>query len=149
VALDLRPPMLDDLGLLPTLNWFLREYAAVLPGVEIDRQISLREDEIPEHLKITMFRIVQEASNNIAKHAGASRVRIALQCSEARLHLLIEDDGCGFEPAGVECSEATGRGLGLLSMRERALHSDGLYSLESAPGKGTCIQVWWPCEASR
>lgn len=146
VALELRPPMLDDLGVLPTLSWFLREYEATCGGVMVDKAINIAERDVPGPLKITLFRIVQEATSNIVKHARATRVRISLDRCDEVLHMLIEDNGCGFEPAKVECSDTTGRGLGLLSLKERTSHSGGIYRLDSEPGQGTRHQFWWPCE---
>ncbi|NTV96131.1 MAG: sensor histidine kinase [Thiobacillus sp.] len=146
VAMELRPPMLDDLGVLPTLSWFLREYESACAGVTVDKAINIAEQDVPGPLKITLFRIVQEATSNIVKHAGATRVRISLNRCDEVLHMLIEDNGCGFEPAKVACSDNTGRGLGLLSLKERTSHSGGIHQLDSAPGQGTRHQFWWPCE---
>jgi signal transduction histidine kinase len=144
--MELRPPMLDDLGLVPTLTWFLREYENAASGVKLQRDFNIREQDVPEPLKITLFRILQEATSNIIKHADATRVRICLNRRDEVLHLMIEDNGRGFEPDNLACPEPSGRGLGLLSMKERASHSSGIYRIESAPGKGTSIQIWWPCE---
>jgi signal transduction histidine kinase len=145
VAMELRPPMLDDLGILPTLTWFLREFEAACGHLTVDKVFNITESDVPAHLKITLFRILQEATNNIVKHADASRVRISLDRRDDELHLLIDDNGRGFDPASAVWSDATGRGLGLLSMQERAAFSGGVYRLDSAPGEGTHIQVSWPC----
>jgi signal transduction histidine kinase len=143
VAMELRPPMLDDLGILPTLSWYLREYESTCGHITVDKVFNISESDVPPPLKITLFRILQEATNNIVKHAGASQVRICLERSEDGLRLLIEDNGCGFDPASVVCSDATGMGLGLLSMKERAAFSLGTFRIDSAPGRGTRIQVSW------
>ena len=145
VAMELRPPMLDDLGILPTLTWFLREFESACGQISVEKKLDISESDVPSPLKITLFRILQEATNNIVKHAGASRIRICLDRGDDALRLLIEDNGCGFDPAAMVCSNATGKGLGLLSMKERAAFSGGVYRLESTPGQGTRIQVAWSC----
>jgi signal transduction histidine kinase len=85
----------------------------------------------------TLYRILQEATNNIVKHAGADRVRVRLDRVDNVLNLLIEDNGSGFDPGSIQYVEGQGRGLGLLSMKERASFSGGTYHLTSAPGQGT------------
>lgn len=144
VSTELRPLMLDDLGLLPTLSWFFREFEAVCGGVVLEKTIDVAEHEVPVALHITLYRILQEAFHNIVKHAVADRVRVRLDRIDDALHLVIEDNGRGFDPATVKWVEGQTRGLGLLSMKERAALSGGSYHLNSAPGKGTCIQVLWP-----
>jgi signal transduction histidine kinase len=144
VAMELRPPMLDDLGILPTLTWFLREFECACGHITVEKVLNISESDVPAPLKIILFRILQEATNNIVKHAGANRVRICLDRCDGALNLLIEDNGYGFDPASVVFSDATGRGLGLLSMKERAAFSGGIYCFESVPGQGTRIQVSWP-----
>lgn len=143
VSTELRPLMLDDLGLLPTLSWFFREFDAVCGGVVLEKAIDVAEHEVPVALHITLYRILQEAFHNIVKHAVADRVRVRLDRIDDALHLVIEDNGCGFDPATVKWEGKT-RGLGLLSMKERASLSGGTYHLNSVPGKGTCIRVSWP-----
>ena len=99
----------------------------------------------PAPLQITLYRILQEAFNNIVKHARADRVRVSLDRIGEVLHLLIEDNGCGFDPDSVRYVEGEARGLGLLSMKERASFSGGTYRIASALGQGTRIEVSWPC----
>lgn len=151
VSTELRPLMLDDLGLLPTLSWFFREFGAVCGGVVLEKRIEVAEHEVPVALHITLYRILQEAFHNVVKHAVADRVRVRLVRVDDALHLVIEDNGRGFDPATIKWVDGQTRGLGLLSMKERASLSGGTYHLDSAPGKGTRIEVWWPsatCPAS-
>lgn len=148
VCLDLRPSMLDDLGILPTLSWLLRDVEEAGSGLAIGKVVTVEEADVPEQLKIVVFRIVQEALCNIAKHADASRVRVVFLRTENDLRLVIEDNGAGFDPSTVADRSRTGRGLGVRGMKERARLSGGDYTLESAPGKGTRIQVSWPLEAN-
>jgi len=142
VSSELRPSILDDLGILPTLSWFFREFEAACGHIAVEKAFNVAEHEVPAPLHITLYRIIQEATNNIVKHAGADRVRISLDRNDDGLHLLIEDNGCGFDPGVAHCDEGQ-CGLGLLSMRERASFSGGTYRIDSAPGRGTRIEVSW------
>ena len=144
VAMDLRPPMLDDLGLLPTLSWFFREFAAAVPDMSVEKDFCVEESRIPDELKITIFRLVQEATGNIAKYAHADRMRVQLRLDGDVLHFSIEDNGDGFDPAEVTMRSGSDHGLGLSSMRERATLSGGVYAIDSSIGKGTRIRVSWP-----
>jgi signal transduction histidine kinase len=145
VCLDLRPSMIDDLGILPTLSWLLREVEEA-GGLEVSKVVTVEETDVPEKLKITIFRVVQEAMCNIAKHAEASRVRVIFLRTEDSLRLVVEDNGRGFDPAVVAERASAGRGLGVRGMTERVRLSGGDYRLESAPGKGARIQMSWPVE---
>ena len=145
VSTELRPSIIDDLGILPTLSWFFREFEAACGDIAVEKAFSVVEHDVPVMLQITLYRILQEATNNIVKHAGADRMRVSLDRIDDVLHLLIEDNGCGFDPASIKYVEGQGRGLGLLSMKERASFSGGTYHLESTPGQGTRIEVSWPC----
>ncbi len=144
IAMNLRPATLDNLGILATLAWYFREFESAAGGVAVEREIKVSESDIPEALKTPIFRIVQEASNNALKHAGACCIRVRLAKRRGALELRIEDDGRGFDPDAAGAKGDFAGGLGLHSMRERARHSGGNYALESAPGKGTSIRVRWP-----
>lgn len=145
VSTELRPSILDDLGILPTLSWFFREFEAVCGGIVVEKTFNVSGRDVPVPLHITVYRILQEATHNIVKHAAADRVRVRLDCLDDALLLRIEDNGRGFDPDGIKLVEGQTRGLGLLSMKERAELSGGTYQLRSAPGQGTCITVSWPC----
>lgn len=145
VSTELRPLILDDLGILPTLSWFFREFEAACGHIAVEKALNVAEHEVPVPLQITLYRIFQEATNNIVKHAGADRVRVSLERIDDVLHLLIEDNGCGFDPDSIRFVEGQGRGLGLFSMKERASFSGGTYRIVTAPGQGTRIEVSWPC----
>lgn len=144
VAMDLRPSILDDLGILATLSWFFREFEVVCQGMKVEKDFSVEEKIVPAQLKITIFRIIQEATSNIVKHANASRIRVSLKEAGNALHLSIEDDGVGFDAAERANHCPLGKGLGLLSMKERAKLSGGNYELASTVGQGTRISVLWP-----
>jgi len=145
VSTELRPSILDDLGILTTLSWFFREFETACGHIAVEKAFNVAEHEVPVPLQITLFRILQEAVNNIVKHARADRVRVSLDRIDEVLHLLIEDNGCGFDLDSIRCVEGNTRGLGLLSMKERAFFSGGTYRITSTPGQGTRIEVSWPC----
>lgn len=145
VSMDLRPSTLDDLGILATLSWFFREFEATCRHIRVEKDFRVKENEIPHPLKTTIFRILQEATANIVKHAGADRIRVALTRREGTLELTVEDNGQGFDPARRDPDAR--HGLGLQSMRERTRLSGGSYVLESAVGQGTRIQACWPTPA--
>jgi len=140
ISMGLRPSMLDDLGLVATLGWFCREFESLYPTIRIEKRVELEEFEIPDVLKIVVFRIVQEALNNIGKHAGASAVSIALARTGGTLKLRIEDDGRGISSEAFRVA----KGLGLSSMKERAKLSFGHLTVDSGHDTGTVVQVVWP-----
>ena len=141
---DLRPSMLDDLGIVPAINWFCREFEKIYSGVSIQKAIGVEESGVPDVLRTPIFRICQEALNNVAKHSKATFVILSLQKSDKRIELSIEDNGKGFNSEENSGAEHSRKGLGLVSMRERAEFSGGSFNIESAAGKGTVICVWWP-----
>jgi signal transduction histidine kinase len=138
---DLRPSLLDHAGLLTTIEWFCREYKSIYPGVQIKQQLDVSEEEIPEPLKIRIFRVVQEAMNNAAKHSNADSIIVSLKVADQRLELKIEDNGKGID---LESASQIGKGLGLISMKERVLLSGGEFKIRSERGKGTVILCLWP-----
>jgi PAS domain S-box-containing protein len=146
VAMNLRPSIIDDLGIRATLSWFFREFEASGVKTKIERDISVNESDVPQPLKIAIFRILQEATNNALKHARADRIKVSLGiCSAGEtLEFSIADNGKGFDPAGVVGTGGVNRGLGLQTMRERAELSGADFDMKSAPGKGTRILVRWP-----
>ncbi len=142
-VMDLRPPMLDDFGLLPTLSWFFREFEAVWGARKFEKIIAIQESDVPAPLKTAIFRIVQEAVNNTVKHAHADWLRINLAKVDSVLLFSIEDNGQGFDPSAASNRLGGGRGFGLVTMLERARSSDGALEVKSAPGCGTRISISW------
>jgi len=136
MSLLLRPSMLDDLGLVPAVQWQAREISRTknLP-VEVDAD-SISED-LPDEHKTCIYRVVQEALHNVARHARAKHVQISLAEHDSRLLLKIKDDGQGFSPE-------RDRGLGLLGMKERVEHLGGVCRIKSQPGSGTLVDVQLP-----
>jgi PAS domain S-box-containing protein len=137
IQMDLRPSILDDLGISATLSWFIREFQKIYAHVTIDVNVELKEEDVPEGMKIVIFRIVQEAFNNISKHSEADLVRLSLGRTNDRIELVITDDGVGFDPKNVQ------KGLGMTSMSERTKFSGGQFFLESTPGKQTTVKAIW------
>jgi len=143
VQMDLRPSTLDDLGLLPTLSWFCRKFQETYSGIKVEQHIDICESEVPDRLKTTIYRILQEAMNNIAKHSKAGLVQIDLSKKGEQIELTIQDNGRGFDLQSLLYSEDSLRGLGLSSMKERTEISGGSYNIESAEGAGTLIRASW------
>jgi two-component system sensor histidine kinase UhpB len=139
----LRPAILDDLGLVPAIRWFARtnlekvgiHVVVKAPGVPL---------ELSPAITTTLFRIVQEAISNIVRHAGAGSVAIVLQLNGGSVQLRIEDDGRGFDPGNASRDAVELQRLGLLGIRERAELLGGEVEIESAPEKGTRLQVSIP-----
>lgn len=143
VMSELRPPMLDDYGLLPALQWYANEFSSrtgIQVGVDGDEHMQ-RPSQASE---IALFRIAQEALNNVAKHARASHVHIALAHSDARLIMTLADDGAGLEAAAAPDSKRR-PGLGMVTMRERTQAVGGEFEIGTAPGRGTRVVVRVPC----
>lgn len=138
IGMNLRPAILDDLGLLATIGWFIREYQIAYPSIRVEKQAEIQETQVPDYLKAVIYRILQESMNNIAKHSKASLVRLSLKEKSDRIELVIEDNGIGFDLESIK------KGLGLGSMRERAEFSGGSFDIESVGGKGTIIRASWP-----
>jgi signal transduction histidine kinase len=137
--------MLDDLGILATLSWFFRRFQAAHPKIAIEQKIVIGEENVPDSLKTSIFRITQEAMNNIVKHSQADSVSLSLNCEGGRMELRIQDNGIGFDLEETHSRERSERGLGLESMRERVELSGGSLTVESAKGRGTLIRASWPC----
>ncbi len=136
MSLLLRPSMLDDLGLIPALQWQAREVSRTK---DLAVQVHAEEvsDDLPDDFKTCVYRLVQEALHNIARHANARSVDIHLTQDAHKLLLEIRDDGQGFMPE-LE------KGVGLLGMEERVKHLDGSFHVDSRPGEGTSIRVELP-----
>ncbi len=137
IMADLRPSILDDLGIIAAMNWFCREYQKTYSHITVENEIGISEDEVPNLLKTPIFRISQEAMNNIAKYSKASFVNLSLQKKDGKLQLTIQDNGQGFDLERVR------KGLGLSTMRERAHLSGGSFDLHSTVGSGTIIRAEW------
>jgi signal transduction histidine kinase len=144
IYMELRPSLLDDLGVLAATKWFLREFRKMYPEIGIEEDITVREDEVPEDLKIVLFRTLQGAMENIARHSQSCSARVTFGKMNGRFELAVEDHGIGFDSEDVLSMEVLNRGLGLATMQERIESSGGTFTLRSAKGQGTAIRASWP-----
>jgi two-component system CheB/CheR fusion protein len=141
---ELRPPMLDDLGLGDALVRYVQEWSAA-NGVAADVIASgFEQARLPAPVETTAFRIVQEALTNVRKHAQAGQVSVIATQTSEELRIVIEDDGVGFDPEHVARSRRGGQQLGLVGMSERAAVAGGTVTVESEPGRGTTIYLRIP-----
>jgi two-component system sensor histidine kinase UhpB len=141
LAVELRPTTLDHLGLVAALEWYSREYAGRLDAVVDFTSEGLVERLAPE-VELVIYRVVQEALTNIARHAHATRVAIRLAFREAAVEATVEDNGEGFDL--TEATSSRERGLGLFGMRERVELVGGTFNIATAPGEGTRIRIRVP-----
>jgi signal transduction histidine kinase len=135
MALLLRPSMLDDLGLVPALQWQAREVSK-RTGMRVRVAAEHVSDDLSEEHKTCIYRVVQEALHNCARHASAQMVRVNVRQEPGRILLSVYDDGKGFEPQA--------RGMGLLGIEERVTNLGGRFEIHAAPGQGTSLQIVLP-----
>lgn len=144
IMTDLRPSILDDYGIAATIGWLCNQFASMHSGIIIRKEIDVSEDRLPEALKTTIFRVLQEALNNIVKHSRARHVTVSLTQTRRDIGFTVEDDGMGFVISEMLAKQNHSRGLGLTSMKERVELSGGIFSIHSVKGKGTRIRAFWP-----
>ena len=149
IAMDLHPSVLDHLGIGPTIDWFCRESSANYAQVRLEYEVDVCEEEIAAPVKTAIYRIIQESFNNAVTHARASKVTLNLKHNHGHVELSVGDDGIGFDPRAFKSVDKTGRGLGLVSMRERAEATAGRFRVESRSGHGTTVRVTWPRHCPR
>ncbi len=142
---DLRPSLLDDLG-LPTALRSSAHSSLDTVGVEVDFEVAGQEKRLPPQVEIALFRIAQEAITNIARHARAESVYISLEFKEKSITLQVEDDGIGFDLSQVLDSTGTRGAMGLLGMKERAELLGGTLTIDTKPGKGTKVAMEIPVD---
>ncbi|WP_440115543.1 PAS domain-containing sensor histidine kinase [Paenibacillus sp. QZ-Y1] len=136
MAWELRPSVLDDLGVVPAIRTYIENYNRHY-GIEVDLECNLRK-RLDMNREIAMYRIIQEALTNVAKYADVSEARVTVEDSEATTVVKIEDHGAGFS------GKTAGNGVGLFSMEERARGAGGTLSITSEPGVGTLITLCLP-----
>ena len=147
ISMALRPSLLDDIGVLATLHWFCRESNTGTPNINFSfNNNNVLEEDISPNLKTEIFRIVQEAANNASKYSQANNVQITTVDDGKLLRLEVLDDGIGFDYAVIASKQgyAESKGMGLVSMRERVENSNGHFTVNSVPTKGTTIICIWP-----
>ncbi|MCI0390918.1 MAG: PAS domain S-box protein [Acidobacteria bacterium] len=143
LSLDLRPSLLDDLGLAPALRWYL-DRQAQRAGLAAQFVADPWETRLPADIETACFRVAQEAITNIMRHAQASQVQVELRRSGAELQLIIRDDGVGFDVRGAQARAVGGASFGLQGMEERVRLVAGQIEIESTPGRGTRIRAKFP-----
>jgi signal transduction histidine kinase len=137
IMTNLHPSILDELGLFAAINWLSGEYEKSYPHIWVQKKVVVSEQDISYGVRVVIYRVIQEALNNFARHGRGDRVDLSLTKSNNTFMLLIRDNGQGFD------MEMAGKGLGLESMRERVQISGGEFQLESAIGQGTTIRAIW------
>lgn len=144
---NLRPLILDDLGLLAAIRSLVRQFRGVRPNVKFEESIQVEEGEVPDPLKIVTYRLIQEALTNISKHSDADVVELSLSNVRDSIVLVIRDNGRGFDLREILSEEIRRTKIGLQSMKERAELSGGSFSILSSKGKGTMVRVIWPADS--
>ena len=140
---ELRPRILDDLGLLPTLAWYLRDFTEQHRAIFLSQRITVAEADVPNPLKVTVFRIVQAALSNVARHSKASAARVLLSFVDDELRVVIEDNGVGFSVERWLQRRSGHAGIGLAMILRWAESTGGCGSIESTARHGSRIQVLW------
>ncbi len=140
-----RPAILDDFGLEQTIEWFIKQFSRQT-GIRVDFDLDLRDVSIPPEEAIHIYRIVQEALNNVSRHSKAQEAKVIMAESNGELHLQIEDRGVGFA-SRTGNGRSPGDGVGLMGMRERAEHLNGSLEIQSSPGRGTVVRVRVPVKS--
>jgi two-component system sensor histidine kinase UhpB len=148
LSIDLRPSALDDLGLLPALRWYVKEYQKKC-SINVEFHATGFKERLPAEMETALYRIVQECLTNTAKHANANRVTITLKEETDRVYARITDDGEGFDYEALLKTPGQERGLGLAGMNERAVLLDGTLNIHSTSGRGTIIAVSIPLPSVR
>ncbi|HYK91977.1 MAG TPA: ATP-binding protein [Acidobacteriota bacterium] len=143
IQADLRPPLLDDIGLEAAVSWSCRQLQETYRDIHVETRL-FGELSIPEHLKTVIFRVVQEGLTNIAKHSRAHNASVTLRRKRDLIELTIKDDGEGFKLEDLSGMEETRRGIGISSMKERTELVGGEFEIESSAGKGTTLKASWP-----
>lgn len=148
ISLNLRPPILDDLGLEAALGWFAERQVALV-GLQVKFQANLLGRRLDPRIETECFRVAQGALTNVVRHAKARIVNVELHQEARLLHLRVRDDGIGFDVAAVRDQAVRGASLGVLSMEERAALAGGGLELKSAPGQGSQVHAWFPLKWRR
>lgn len=143
IAMLLRPSMLDDLGLAPAVAWQVKEFERST-GIAAEADVDTVVDRLPERYRTCLYRVVQEALTNCARHARAQKVRVAVKTDAESVVAIVADDGAGFDS-----TSAKAHGLGLLGMGERVRELGGHFTIASSPGRGTQVQARIPLPSGK
>jgi two-component system NarL family sensor kinase len=145
IATDLRPPSLDDLGFLPTLNWLCREFEQQHPGMSIERQVPLQEQDIPAPLKVILYRIIVSVLDDLAQHTNTGRIHLGLWLDDHALILLIDDTATEMLDRTVTPLVNIDPQLraGFARMEELTTLSGGTFTASHHSGGGTTLRAAW------
>lgn len=141
---DLRPAMLDEMGLIPALRWHVERFAHLVPQLSLSFESRGCGQRLSPETEVAFFRCCQEALNNVVKHSRARNARVLLECSDSAISLVVEDDGCGFDLPRQRKRTDRAPGLGLPGMRERMVAVGGWMTITSRPGAGTQLYFTLP-----
>jgi signal transduction histidine kinase len=141
MGLLLRPSMLDDLGLIPALNWLAREVSSH-SGMEVTVDADEACNQLSDDYRTCIYRVAQEALDNAVLHAKAAKARIALRHEASQVRLEVQDDGRGFNRRYT-------KGIGILGIEERARYLGGMCKVDSEPGNGACVSIQLPLPPTR
>jgi two-component system sensor histidine kinase UhpB len=136
----LSPPMLVDFGLIPTLRWFIENYGK-RSGIKLSLKTKDKAYRFPQEVEFTLYRIIQEAVTNVAKHAKATEASVSISRKDSTAVLSVRDNGVGFDAAGVLSAPT---GMGLLNIKERVDLLGGTFEIISRPRKGTKLNIQIP-----
>ncbi len=145
ISMNLRPALLDDLGAASAVRGLCRDWQGVYTDIDVQVDISVADQEIPKALATNVFRAVQESLNNVARHALARHVEVAMHLRGATLAVTVSDDGVGFPMSGTGAPNIRTRGL--RGLQERAESTGGRCEVASFPGRGTTVRLEWPLAA--
>ena len=146
ISANLRPSTLDDLGLVATIAWYLRQFQRLYGDIKIEYSSEIIEKDIPEAMKINIYRIIQEGLTNAERHSKANKVQLSMKYCDGRhsISLAIKDNGCGFDVKERQSKKDPLGGYGLIAMRERCEIFGGVFHLDSKAGEGTRIKAILP-----
>lgn len=143
LSLDLRPSILDDLGLAAAVRWFTNRQAAH-GQIKCEFRADMLEKRLDPIIETACFRVAQEALTNVLRHSKGNSVSVELRKLNDAIHLYVRDDGMGFDLPAARARAVRGSSLGLLSMEERAALAGGQMECKSVPGHGTEVHAWFP-----
>jgi signal transduction histidine kinase len=141
ISTSLWPSVLDDLGIIATIHSLCSEFQKTYSTIRIQERVEVDEQEIPPPMKAVIYRILQEAFNNVAKHSSATLVKLSLLKQDGNIELFVEDNGCGFDHA--QAMKSNEGGMGLSSMKNRVEIIGGKFVVEAHPGAGTQLHAIW------
>ncbi len=138
IMAKLRPHVLDDYGLVAALNWYCESFSK-RTGISVEVHDGEHESRLPQEMETALYRVAQEAMTNVVKHANADRIIINIEKTNRDIRFVIDDNGAGFNTAGIESWKQSG--WGILNMRERVQALGGQFLIKSSPGKGTHVEI--------